>query len=417
MIWKTQKRCALILIDALKSSKVNQEPRNGLLFVLLYLPYVNIAIIIRRLNVKGGAQRQALSLARELTHMGHKVCLYTFWYNKEKCFSDLLEGLTVVSGNELDPKALANRIDRTTDILNPHDQEAYKVAYYFKKAVKNAPSIWMMNDVPSKDFGFWKESQFNPDLRRSFAKAVYHKLYDLRDSQFIAAQEKIAVLDIWNKDLVKTHYNKEAVVVRSGLDIEKFPYHERALPKNKSIKLLCAGIFFPHRRFEDAITAVSLLQKSGFDASLTIAGDYDNDKNYHAKLARWAHSLRLGNKVSFMGKISDTDLKAAYRSHDVFVFPNHLQTWGLAVFEAMSSGIPVVLSRTTGAAEVLTDKENVLLVNPKTPEEIKSAVIELVGSENRYRALAQNARKFVEENISWRKYAERMLEVFNRARY
>ena len=50
---------------------------------------MNIAIIIRRLNVKGGAQRQALSLARELKNMGHNVALYTFFYDKDKCFSDL----------------------------------------------------------------------------------------------------------------------------------------------------------------------------------------------------------------------------------------------------------------------------------------------------------------------------------------
>src|SRR3989344_5325763 len=146
---------------------------------------MNIAIIIRRLNVKGGAQRQALSLARELKYMGHQVALYTFFYDKEKCFSDLLDGMAVVSCNEADPKILARMIDQKSDILNPHDQEAYKVAYYFKKSIKNAPSVWMMNDVPSKDFGFWKESQFNPDLRRSFAKAAYHFVYDLCESLFI----------------------------------------------------------------------------------------------------------------------------------------------------------------------------------------------------------------------------------------
>ena len=377
---------------------------------------MNIAIIIRRLNVKGGAQRQALSLARELKNMGHQVCLYTFWHNKEKCFSDLLDGTAVVSSNEANPRALARLIDHKTDIVNPHDQEAYKVAYYFKKSVKNTPSVWMMNDVPSKNFGFWKESQFNPDLRRSFAKAAYHLLYDLRDSFFVKAQEKIAVLDNWNKDLVKEHYQKDAVVVRSGLDVEQFQHKEHK-PPQKAVKLLCTGIFFPHRRFEDAITAVSLLRAGGVDASLTIAGDYDNDKSYYAKLAGWTHSLRLENHVKFAGKVSDEDLKNMYHGHDIFIFPNHLQTWGLAVFEAMACGIPVVLSRTTGASEVLTDKENVLLVNPKTPEEIKNAVVALVKNQDQYRSLAQTARRFVEENISWKKYAERMLEVFNSARY
>jgi len=374
---------------------------------------MNIAIIIRRLNVKGGAQRQALSLARELKNMGHNVALYTFFYDKDKCFSDLLNGMEVFASNEANPKKLASLINLSTDILNPHDQEAYKVAYYFKKSVKNAPSVWMMNDIPSKDFGFWKESQFNPNLKRSFAKKVYHKLYDFMDLRFIKAQEKITVLDNWNKNLVKKYFKKDAVVVRSGLDVEKFKFNEHKIGDSGNIKLLTTGIFFPHRRFEDLITAVSFLPS----AILTIIGDTNNDKKYYEKLKSLVSFLGLEKRVSFLGKVSDEELIESYKTHDIFVFPNHLQTWGLAVFEAMSAGIPVILSRTTGASEVLKDRENVMLVNPKTPEEIKKAVIELVLNPDFYSLISRNARKFVEENISWKKYAQKMLEVFNNARY
>ena len=376
---------------------------------------MSIAIIIRRLNVKGGAQRQALCLARELKNMGHNVALYTFFYDKEKCFSDLLDDMAVFSSNEADPKKLSRLIDPKTDVLNPHDQEAYRVAYYFKKDVKNTPSVWMMNDVPGKNFGFWKESQFNPELRRSFTKALYHKLYDWQDRRFVSAQEKITVLDNWNKELVKSYYNKDATVVRSGLDYSHFEYYKHEPPKHE-IKLLCAGIFFPHRRFEDVITATSLLKKSDYKASLTIVGDYDNDKNYYAKLVRWVHSLRLDDKVKFVGKVSDSELKKFYQTHDAFIFGNHLQTWGLAVFEAMASGIPVIVSRTSGASEVLVDRKNAILVNPKSPEEIKSAILELISNPDFYSKISSEGRKFVEENISWKKYAQEMFEVFRSAK-
>ena len=369
---------------------------------------MNIAIIIRRLNVKGGAQRQALNLARELKNTGHNVELYTFFYDKEKCFSDLLNGMAVISSNIADPKVLATLINFKTDILNPHDQEAYKVAYYFKKLVKKAPSVWMMNDVPSKEFGFWKESQFNPNLRRSFAKAVYHKLYDFWDLRFIKAQDKITVLDNWNKNFVKKYFKKNAEVIRSGLDIERFEFNEHAIKDLKNIKLLTTGIFFPHRRFEDLIIGVSLMPNS----TLTIIGDTDNDKKYYEKLKNLINSLGLEEKVKFLGKVSDEELINSYKSHDIFVFPNHLQTWGLAVFEAMACGIPVIVSRTSGASEVLKDRENAFLVNPKTPEDIKKAVEELCSNPNFYFSISKNARRFVEENISWKKYTENMLKIF-----
>lgn len=380
---------------------------------------MNIAIIIRRLNVKGGAQRQALCLARELKTLGHSVALYTFFFDKEKCFSDLLNGTAVFSNNSADPKSLVSLIDFQTDILNPHDQEAYKVAYYFKKTVKNIPSVWMMNDIPSKDFGFWKESQFNQNLKRSFAKMLYHKFYDFKNLKFIKAQDKITVLDNWNRDLVKKYFAKESVVVRSGLDIEQFKFNEHKMEDIKNIRILTTGIFFPHRRFEDLITAASLLQcksievQPQYNFSLDIIGDTNNDKKYYEKLKNLVYSLDLKDKVRFLGKVSDEELVEFYKTRDIFIFPNHLQTWGLAVFEAMASGIPTVVSRTSGAHEVLKDKENTVLVNPKVSEEIKEAVLKLVSNPEFYSKISLNARKFVEENISWKKYAQEMFGVFS----
>ncbi len=356
-------------------------------------------------------------MARELSKIGHSASLYTFFYDKEKCYPDLLNNMEVVSSGCADPKKLALLISKDTDILNPHDQEAYKVAYHFKKKIKNIPSVWMMNDVPSKDFGFWKEHQFNSELRRSFAKKIYHRLYDLQDRRFINTQEQITVLDNWNRDLTSRYFKKNATVVRSGLDVEQFGYKEHRPPANKKIKLLATGIFFPHRRFEDAISALKLLREEGCDATLTIVGDYNNDKKYHRALADLTSNLKLNDFVKFAGRVSEADLEKSYQSHDIFIFPNHLQTWGLVVFEAMAQGIPVIVSKSTGASEVLSHRENSVLVDPKTPRAIKDAVISLASDPVFYSRVAKNARRFVEENISWKKYAQKMLEVFNKARY
>jgi len=76
----------------------------------------------------------------------------------------------------------------------------------------------------------------------------------------------------------------------------------------------------------------------------------------------------LSDCVVFHGHISEEKLVEFYSTSDIFVFPNYPQTWGLAVFEAMGCGTPVVVSTSCGASEVLTDKENAILVPPKSPE-------------------------------------------------
>ncbi len=393
---------------------------------------MKIAIIVRRMNVRGGTQRQALGLARELKKLGHQVKLYTFVYSPGDCFPEFLSGLEVVSLNYYPRysnyfinyfsenracRALAAMIDRDTEVLNPHDQVAYRVAAYFKKDVKNIPSVWMSNDLPTKQFSFWKESQINPDHSAPLIKKIIWRLIDWYEiNKFIKPQNAITVLDNMNKDHMRKFIGKDAMVVRSGIDLNEFSFVKRSPLQNKSAKILATGIFFPHRRFEDAISAAKILRDGGYDVELNIVGDHQSDKSYYQKLAKLVKDCGLESAVNFLGKVSDEELRRQYAANDIFVFPNHMQTWGLVVMEAMATGLPVVVSKTTGAAEVLKNGENAILVNPKSPDEVADAIRQLIDDTNLYSRLSQNGRKFVEENISWSKYAQRMSAAFEAAR-
>ena len=392
---------------------------------------MKVVIIVRRLNVRGGTQRQALELARELKKLGHQVKLYTFLYSPEDCFPGLLSGLNVVSldyyprysnyiinyiAENIAALKLARKIDRDTEILNPHDQVSYRVAVYFKKKIKNIPSVWMSNDLPTKVFSYWKETQSSPNYVAPFYKKILWRIVDWYEiNKFIKPQDAITVLDIMNQKYMRKFIGKDAVVVRSGLDLSEFNFVKRTPPRNKSAKLLAAGIFFPHRRFEDAILAAKLLIDDGYKIELNIIGDYMSDKSYYQKMADLVQKNSLAQNVKFRGKISDEELHKQYLANDIFIFPNHMQTWGLVVMEAMASGLPVIVSKTTGAAEVLTDGENALMVNPKSPDEVAKSVKLLIDDHDLYLRLSQNGRKFVEENISWQKYAHQMLKVFESA--
>lgn len=393
---------------------------------------MKIAIIVRRLNVRGGTQRQALELARELKKLGHHIKLYTFLFSANDCFPELLEGVEVVSLNYyprysnyflnyfFENRAshkLAKLIDKDTEILNPHDQVSYRAAVYFKKNIKNISSIWMSNDLPTKMFSFWKQNQLDPSFSASLAKKILWRLIDCYEiKKFIGPQNAITVLDNMNQGYMQKFIGKEATVVRSGLDLGEFNFVKRIPPHNKSAKILLIGIFFLHRRFEDAILAQKILRDEGYNIELNIIGDYSSDKKYHQQLVRIVEENNLTKSANLLGKVSDEELRKQYLVNDIFVFPNHMQTWGLVVMEAMASGLPVIVSKTTGASEVLNDGENSLLVSPKLPNEIAASVKRLINDSSLYIKLSQNGRKFVEENISWEKYTKAMLKAFEDAR-
>lgn len=390
---------------------------------------MRIAIVIRRLNVKGGAQRQALCLARELMRRGHDVVLYTFLFSSGDCYGELLEGLRVVAlgfypkggmfagiAENRAARMLAAKIDRDTELLNPHDQVAYKVAAYFKKRVRKIPSVWMMNDVPTRYRVEVRLKEAKPGTIIPWYKRLMHRLLDWYDCRvFIREQDVILALDDRDRDWAEEEFGMKAHTIRSGVAYERFPYRERALLSGRPIRLLMAGIFFPHRRFEDGIETAALLLERGYQVRLVIAGDPEADREYARKIESLILERGLDDTVKIARKVSDSELINLYQENDVFLFPNHLQSWGLAVFEAMSCGAPVVVSRTAGASEVLEDGKTALLVFPKSPSGIAAAVESLAQDPGLFTRLSKNGRTFVESYMSWARFADDMEKFFLRA--
>lgn len=393
---------------------------------------MRIAIILRKLNIKGGVQRHVLYEARELQKMGHSVTLYAFIFSREDCFAKLLDGLKVVALNSKLPaysnyfswktaesaaaKRLAFMIDPMTDILNPHDHGCYKVSYYFKKLVKNIPSVWTMHDMPTRAFSAKMAEEMAPGLKTPLPKKIANYLLDKYEiEKYIKKQDIIAVLNGRDKELAKKYFGAGAEIVRNGVDVLSFPFLERAFPKKQTV-LFMNGIFFRHRRFEDGIEAAKLLLDSGHDILLNIAGDYNSDKKYYEGLTMLAQKLGLEGRVRFLGRVSEERLFELYQTSDIFLFPNHMQSWGLAVFEAMSSGLPVIVSKSAGASEVLSDGKNALLVNPYSPQEIAGAIKRLLDNRELYSKISREGRAFVEGNISWQRLALNYLKIFEYAK-
>jgi len=399
---------------------------------------MNIAMIFRKLNV-GGTQRHALSVAVELKKQGHAVTLYALYHPTNEGFSDVIAQFPTISlrkeihhvpqtknlfgriarffenipEENADARALARMIDLKTDILNPHhDPFTYKTAYYYKKYVRQIPSIWMMNDLTTKYGSFMRAHALHPERKLSMGRRIAYALFDWWEMRFIRNQDAIMALDQRDADWAQQYFHTPATVVHSGIDADQFPYHEhKSVPKDGEIKLLMVGIFFEHRRFEDTLDAMAILKKEGYRPRLTLIGRMQ-DQRYYDVIEKKIFALNLEDDVRRMGSVSEEALRSAYKEHDIFIFPSHMQSWGIAVVEAMASGIPVIVSRTTGAADVLADGDNALLVNPKSPQEIAAAIKRLVRDPELFRDMPRRARAFVETSLTWSVCADKFLACF-----
>jgi glycosyltransferase involved in cell wall biosynthesis len=396
---------------------------------------MRVAIVVWDLSVSGGTQRQALEFARYLKRNRHEVKLYSAYLDRSKCYPSLIEGLDAEAlfeveyaktRNEvttwvlhpLEPffpseeKRLARMIPSGFDIVNCHDQRAYRTAYYYKHRT-GAPVLWMMNDLP--------KSLSRPRWRPG-ARGVFDRVHNVAfggpvgrflDVQHVRTLDRVAVLDKGTSEAFRSVTGLGATVVRSGLDPKAFDFRQKPLAASKApLVILAVGIFFPHRRFEDLVNAASELVKGGLDVRVDIVGSEDYDKEYSGQVRALVSRLGLEDRVRFVGPVSEAELRRMYSESDAFVFPNFPQTWGLAVFEAMASGTPTVVSTGCGASEILADGENALLVPPGRPDMIASQLRRLFTDRALYSKLSSEGRRFVEKSVSWDSYGDTIMKLF-----
>lgn len=118
----------------------------------------------------------------------------------------------------------------------------------------------------------------------------------------------------------------------------------------------------------------------------------------------------------YTGVLSDTEVRDLYRGAAVVVVPTKdvPQPSGQSVtLQAMSTGRPVVLTRTRGlwAPDELRDGENVALARPRDPQELAAAVRGLLDDPARAAAVGAAARASVVRDAGIERYADRLLEV------
>ena len=128
-------------------------------------------------------------------------------------------------------------------------------------------------------------------------------------------------------------------------------------------------------------------------------------------LAR-ADELGLANRVHWLGHLADP--ASGYAAADVLVHPTIYDTFGLVVAEAMSHGLPVIVSRTAGVSELLEHGVSAwILDSPGEPETAEALQAVLQDPSLRYRL--GNGGKAVAATRDWDRVARETLEVYQTA--
>jgi phosphatidyl-myo-inositol dimannoside synthase len=125
------------------------------------------------------------------------------------------------------------------------------------------------------------------------------------------------------------------------------------------------------------------------------------------ELRRTVEDLGLNDVVIFAGTTSE--LEAYYNAADIFVMLPDDEGNSIACHEAMSSGLPVVVSDTGGFVESVPATAG-FRVNPNDSESIDGALSRLITNPDLRRSMGQAGRDHILSNYSWDKTADRFLK-------
>jgi glycosyltransferase involved in cell wall biosynthesis len=94
--------------------------------------------------------------------------------------------------------------------------------------------------------------------------------------------------------------------------------------------------------------------------------------------------------AQFTGVLRGAELSRAYANMDLFIFPSHTDTFGNVVLEALSSGVPAVVTPHGGPRFIVTEGETGAIAND---DQFPNAIAKILSDPNRLQAMRAAARK------------------------
>lgn len=183
------------------------------------------------------------------------------------------------------------------------------------------------------------------------------------------------------KNLVK---NPEKVQpIYNGIDtssplVDRETARQRVHLDNDLLILFSAGRLVNWKGYDALFKVLVDLIKENKKYRLFIAGDGPDEE----RLKKISHDLGLDNYVIFLGRLKREELMVYLQAADIFVLNTGFESFSFQVVEAMYYGVPVITTNLCNLPEIITDKENGLLVEYNNVEQIKESVHRLLSDDN-----------------------------------
>ena len=244
-----------------------------------------------------------------------------------------------------------------------------------------------------------------PDYERQKWGKLAKKVLMLGEKFAIRFTDEIIVISEVINNLIKEKHNRHnAHLIYNGVNSfspveDPTPYLSKyGLESNNYI--VAVGRFVEEKGFHDLIAAYRDLNT---DIPLVLVGDADHETQYSKELKQ---SAKATKGVHLTGFISGDELKAIFSSARLFVIPSYHEGLPIALLEAMSYSLPVVVSDIPANIEVGLDPATYFTTG--NVESLKNIL-------EKQRELAEHQKDYSQymEKYDWAQIAIQTVNIYN----
>lgn len=210
---------------------------------------------------------------------------------------------------------------------------------------------------------------------------------------------------------ILSRFRSKTSIVSPGVDVVRFHPAPRRVTEPRVLYVGSLNQSDQHKRFQDLLEACAILRTELPELSLSVVGGGDGLQHYKDM----AVALGIADIVKFHGRLEGGALAEAYRNAAVLALPSLHETFGMVMTEAMASGLPVVAVNGGGVAGVVDDGRDGLLVPPRNPRAMATALREILEAPDWADALGKSGRQKMSTTMTWEHQIAAMNEIFTAA--
>lgn len=187
---------------------------------------------------------------------------------------------------------------------------------------------------------------------------------------------------------------KRVVCIPYGFKTEK---SQREASQILTPNLLFIGRFTAKKNIENLVASIKYLKSEFPQIRLRIVGYQSN--NELEKYQKLSKRYQVDENVAFEPWSDQSNLKIWYQKADIFVLPSDNENYGQVVADALSFGLPCVVTEKVALSEVIYRLDAGIVIHDASPSSIAEGIRECLDIS--YQSRSQNALDLTKSELSW----------------